>query len=82
MSYKIGAHDFDVRLRSAQRFLKQGNKVKFSMLFRGREITHSEVGQKIMLDMASSLEDIGVLDANPKIMGRQMIMMISPKATI
>ena len=52
------------------------------MLFRGREITHSEVGQKIMLDMASSLEDIGVLDANPKIMGRQMIMMISPKATI
>lgn len=82
MSYKIGEHDYEVRKKQALRFLAQGNKVKFSMLFRGREITHSDVGQKIMLDMAASLDDIGVLDANPKIMGRQMIMMISPKATV
>lgn len=82
MSYKIGEHDYEVRKKQAIRFLKQGNKVKFSMLFRGREITHADVGQKLMLEMATSLEDIGVLDGNPKIMGRQMIMMISPKATI
>jgi len=82
MSYKIGEHDYDVRKKQAVRFLQQGNKVKFSMLFRGREITHSEVGQKIMMDMAKELDEIGVLDGNPKIMGRQMIMMISPKATI
>lgn len=54
-------------------------QVKFSMLFRGREITHAEVGQKIMLDMAKALEEIGVLDGQPKILGKQMIMMISPK---
>merc|ERR1719198_1786277 len=81
MSYKIGEHDYDVRKKQAVRFLQQGNKVKFSMLFRGREITHTDVGQKIMLDMAASLDDLGVLDGTPKIMGRQMIMMISPKAT-
>jgi len=82
MSYKIGEHDYEVRKKQALRFLQQGNKVKFSMLFRGREITHTEVGEKIMMDMASSLEEIGTLDGNPKVMGRQMIMMISPKATI
>jgi len=82
MSYKIGEHDYEVRKKQAIRFLKQGNKVKFSMLFRGREITHSEVGQKIMLEMAGALDEIGVLDSAPKIMGRQMIMMISPKPTI
>jgi len=82
MSYKIGEHDYEVRKKQALRFLAQGNKVKFSMLFRGREITHSDVGQKIMLGMASDLDETGVLDGTPKIMGRQMIMTISPKATI
>lgn len=52
------------------------------MLFRGREITHSDVGQKVMMQMALSLEDAGVLDGTPKIMGKQMIMMISPKPTM
>mmetsp|Transcript_15013 Transcript_15013/g.48216 ORF Transcript_15013/g.48216 Transcript_15013/m.48216 type:complete len:260 (-) Transcript_15013:81-860(-) len=79
MSYKIGAHDFDVRLRSAQRFLKQGNKVKFSMLFRGREIVHSAVGKEIMERMATALDDHGVLDSSPRVFGRQMIMTVGPK---
>ena len=78
-SYKIGAHDFDVRLRSAQRFLKQGNKVKFSMLFRGREIVHSAVGEEIMERMATALDDHGVLDSSPRVFGRQMIMTVGPK---
>lgn len=56
-----------------------GAQVKFSMLFRGREITHADVGQKLMLEMAAALDDIGVLDGSPKILGKQMIMMISPK---
>jgi len=79
MSYKIGAHDYDVRKRAAERFLAQGNKVKFSMQFRGREIVHSDVGKAIMEKMAVSLEDVGVVDASPRVFGRQMIMTIGPK---
>ena len=82
MSYKIGEHDFTVRKKSAVKFLTSGDKCKFSMLFRGREITHSDVGKEIMLKMAAELEDIGVLDSPPKVMGRQMIMMISPRPKI
>jgi len=81
MSYKIGDHDYQVRKKQATKFLGQGNKVKFSMLFRGREVTHADVGRTVMLRMASELEDIGVLDASPRVMGRQMIMMIGPKPT-
>ena len=79
MSYKIGEHDYEVRKKSAIKFLTSGDKVKFSMLFRGREVTHSDVGREIMIKMASELEDVGVLDAQPKVMGRQMIMMLSPR---
>ena len=79
MSYKIGEHDYAVRKKSAVKFLNSGDKVKFSMLFRGREITHADVGKEIMMRMAGELEEYGILDAQPKVMGRQMIMMLSPK---
>jgi len=81
MSYKIGEHDYEVRKKQALNFLGKGDKVKFSMLFRGREVTHADVGKEIMLRMAESLDDIGQLDGAPKVMGRQMIMLISPKPT-
>ena len=81
MSYKIGDHDYQVRKKQATKFLKSGDKVKFSMLFRGREVTHSDVGKEIMLRMAGELEELGALDSPPKVMGRQMIMMISPRAS-
>merc|ERR1719409_2153741 len=81
LSYKIGDHDFGVRKKNAIKFLSSGDKVKFSMLFRGREVTHSEVGKEIMLRMAGELEELGALDSPPKVMGRQMIMMISPRAS-
>jgi len=79
MSYKIGDHDYDVRKKQAIRFLSSGDKVKFSMLFRGREVTHADVGKEIMLRMAGELDDLGALDSPPKVMGRQMVMMISPR---
>lgn len=82
MSYKIGDHDYAVRRKQATKFLKSGDKVKFSMLFRGREVTHADVGKEIMLRMASELEELGALDSPPKVMGRQMIMMISPKPRV
>ena len=79
MSYKIGAHDFEVRQRAAEKFLGQGNKVKFSIQFKGREIAHSDVAIEVMNRMAVQLDNIGVIDAPPKVNGRQLIMMIAPK---
>lgn len=82
MSYKIGDHDYQVRKKNAIKFLNGGDKVKFSMLFRGREVTHADVGLKIMMKMANELDELGTLDAPPKVMGRQMIMMISPRPKV
>jgi translation initiation factor IF-3 len=79
MSYKIGEHDYEVRKKQAVKFLSAGDKVKFSMLFKGREMTHSNVGKDVLMKMANELEEHGVLDNTPKVMGRTMIMMISPR---
>lgn len=61
MSYKIGAHDYEVRKKSAIKFLGAGDKVKFSMLFRGREVTHADVGREIMVRMASEVRASSLL---------------------
>ena len=66
MSYKIGDHDYEVRKKQALKFLNAGDKVKFSMLFRGREVTHADVGRTIMLRMANELEELGALDSPPR----------------
>jgi len=79
LSYKIGDHDFDVRKRNAEKFLAQGNKIKFSIQFKGREIMHSDVGLKVMQRMAEEIEESGVVDSPAKVMGRQMIMTVNPK---
>lgn len=70
-------HDYQVKLRNARRFLTAGNKVKFSMRFRGREMAHQEVGMKVMLRLKADVSDIGVVDLHPKMEGRQMLMIIS-----
>jgi len=82
MSYKIGDHDFDVRRKRAVKFLGQGDKVKFSILFKGREIAHTDVGKEVMTRMAETLEECGTVDSPPRVMGRQMIMMITPKKVV
>jgi len=79
LSYKIGQHDFDVRYRAAERFLNGGDKVKFSILFKGREISHTDVAKSIMDRMAESLVEVGVVDGPAKVNGRQMIMTVAPK---
>lgn len=80
VSYKIGEHDYGVMRRRAEKFLSSGDKVKVSMLFRGREIAIAkDEGRDLLLRMADDLSDVGVMDAVPKVMGRQMIMMVSPK---
>jgi len=75
-------HDYQVKLRNAQRFLEAGNKVKFSMRFRGREMAHQDVGLKMMLRLKNDLTELGTPDVEPKMEGRQMIMILSSTKSI
>ena len=79
MRYKIGEHDYDVRVRNAQRFLKSGDKVKATVSFRGREIQHANLAEELLKRMAGDLEDIAEVQQYPKREGRNMMMILSPK---
>ena len=79
MSPKIDEHDFDVKLRAAERFLKSGDKVKVSVRFRGREIVHSDLAKGKLDDLANQLEEIAVVERPPKLEGRQMIAVLAPR---
>lgn len=80
MRPNIEAHDYNVKLRNARRFLEDGNKVKFTVRFRGREVTHEELGREILDQMAGELTDIGKIDQSPKLEGKQMIMIMSAES--
>ncbi len=73
----IEAHDYEVKMRNARRFLEGGNKVKVTMRFRGREMAHQDIGLDLLNRMADELADVGKLDMKPKLEGRQMIMVLS-----
>ena len=75
----IEDHDFQTKLKNARRFLEAGDKVKATVMFRGREITHPELGQKLLLRMAKEVEDLGTVERVPKVEGRNMIMILNPK---
>ena len=77
----IEDHDFEVKLKNARRFLESGDKVKATVMFRGREVTHPELGQKLLIRLAKDVEDLGNVERMPKLEGRNMIMIISPKVT-
>ena len=79
LSATIEEHDIDVKTRAAQKFLKDGDKVKVSIRFRGRQITHSEIGTEIMHDFAERIKDFGVMERKPIIEGRNMIMVLAPR---
>ncbi|MGV2827536.1 translation initiation factor IF-3 [Myxosarcina sp. GI1(2024)] len=79
MRYKIEEHDYNVRVKNAQRFLKSGDKVKATVSFRGREIQHSNLAEQLLHRMASDLEDVAEIQQSPKREGRNMMMMLSPK---
>lgn len=76
---KTEEHDLEVKLKHIRKFLEQRNKVKISMMFRGREIAYTDIGRKIMEDLKTTLADGCVIDQHPKLEGRNMIMIISPK---
>jgi bacterial translation initiation factor 3 (bIF-3) len=71
-------HDYQVKLKAARRFIDEGNKVKFSMRFRGREITHQDIGRKQMERIIEDLGDKAKVELRPKMEGRQMLMIIVP----
>ena len=76
---KTEEHDLEVKIKHIRKFLDQHNKVKISMMFRGREIAYTDIGRKIMEDLKNTLADGCVIDQQPKLEGRNMIMIVSPK---
>ena len=79
MRYKIDDHDYNVRVNNAKRFLKSGDKVKATITFRGREIQHSNLAQRLLERMATDLEEVAEIQQAPKREGRNMMMLLSPK---
>ena len=81
MRYKIDQHDYDVRIGQAQRFLKAGDKVKCTVIFRGREIQHTALAEVLLRRMAKDLEEQAEIQQAPKREGRNMIMFLTPRKT-
>ena len=79
MTPKIEDHDFAVKVKNAEKFLGEGDKVKASVRFRGREIVHTEIARKLLLEMAQTLSAISSMEREPKVEGRSMIMILTPK---
>ncbi len=80
LSPTIGEADFNTRLKNATKFLEKGDKVKVSVRFRGRAITHKDLGQKVLEQMAEAVKELATVEARPKMDGRSMFMMLAPKA--
>jgi len=78
MSPKIDEHDFNVRVRNAERFLKAGDKVKVTVRFRGREIVHSGLARKRLMEFAKLLGEYGQIERPPVLEGRNMFMILAP----
>ncbi len=75
----IDIHDYDVKLRAARKFLGEGDKVKVTMRFRGREMAHQDLGLKVLHRVRDELDELAKVELMPKMEGRQMIMVIAPK---
>ncbi len=71
-------HDYDVKMRNVFKFLENGDKVKITLRFRGREMAHQDLGRKLLLRVADDITELGKIDMMPKMEGRQMVMMINP----
>lgn len=76
----IEDHDLETKAKNAQRFLEDGDKVKVTIMFRGREITHPELGKVLCVRLAQMVKDISNVEREPKVEGRNMIMILTPKA--
>lgn len=75
----IEDHDFGVKAKNAVRFLKDGNKVKVTIMFRGRQIVHPDLGKKLLVRLAEQVSDLANVERHPKLEGKNMIMILAPK---
>ena len=80
MSPGIGENDFNTKLKNGQKFLADGDRVKVTVRFRGREMAHTNIGEKLLRDFAAKCTDIANLDKEPKLEGRNMSIFLSPKS--
>ena len=78
LSVTIDTHDFNTKLRNARKYLEKGHKVKVSLRFKGREITHSNLGRDVLMRFADECTDISAIETKPKIDGRIMAMILAP----
>ena len=78
LSVTIDVHDFNTKLKNARKYLEKGHKVKVSIRFKGREITHSNLGKEVLMRFADAANDIATIEQQPKIDGRIMAMILAP----
>ncbi|MBD0357615.1 MAG: translation initiation factor IF-3, partial [Rubrobacter sp.] len=74
-----GDHDFNTKRGHVERFLRGGDKVKVTIMFRGREVQHPELGERLLRRLADDLEDLGRVESQPNLDGRNMVMVLAPK---
>jgi len=75
----IEEHDFEFKAKNAYKFLKDGDKVKVSVRFRGRELNYTSLGEKVLNKFAQAVEEVGTVERKPKLEGKSMIMILNPK---
>jgi len=74
---KTEDHDYDFKVKNIRRFLEEGDKARVTIMFRGREITHKEIGQKILQEVLADLKDVAIVEQTPRMEGRQMFMILA-----
>lgn len=79
LSFKIGDHDLNVRVDHARKFLEKGSKVKASVFFRGREMSHKDIGRAVLQKLIDKVTDLGEMEIPPKMEGRNLAVILSPK---
>jgi translation initiation factor IF-3 len=75
----IDTHDYDVKMRSVEKFIGEGDKVKVTMRFRGREMAHQEIGLELLNKVKDQFDEIAKVESNPRSEGRQMVMVLAPR---
>ncbi len=82
MRPSIDTHDYDTKMKAARRFLDEGDKVKMTLRFRGREMAHQELGLQLLFRVRDDLTEMAKVEAEPRLEGRQMIMILAPSAKV
>ncbi len=79
MRPNIDIHDYETKMKAVNKFLDQGDKVKVTLRFRGREMAHMELGMKLLKKVQSDVDEVAKVELLPKLEGRQMIMVVAPR---